>query len=99
MEPARATPRDPMGTEATEAAQKETDYGQATPPAASRPRGCVTSWSRVHQSKKLFKKKNKKEIKSRHLFSSQEVFFTFNRARCLPLLARAWLRSVYVRPQ
>lgn len=36
---------------------------------------------------------------SRHLFGLQEAFFTFSRARCLPLLARAWARSVHVRPQ
>lgn len=34
---------------------------------------------------------------SRHLFGSQEVFFTFHRARCLPLLAR--VRTMCVRPQ
>lgn len=57
MEPAEPPPGDPLGPEATEAAQKETHYGKATPSAARRPRGGVTWWSRVHQSQKGFKKK------------------------------------------
>lgn len=93
MEPAGATPQRLLGTETTEAAQKATDYRKATPSAARRPRGCVTWWSRAHQSQKRFKKI------SRHLFGLQEVFFTFSRARCLPLLERAWARTAHIRPQ